>query len=211
MQNNGNFIIKNSLLLGAMAGVCVGISAGIYLLTKDSIDKQLTTYKQQLFSQVISAQYYENNLLQTCHKPQGKFANLRNNPVNIQEICEAKKNGETSAYVFETVTNEGYNGKITLLVAVTLQGEVLGVRVIQHNETPSLGDKIDLKKSPWILSFAHKILDSNNLANWAVKKDGGDFDQFTGATITPRAVVNQVKIATSALLNILNPKGIEHE
>jgi electron transport complex protein RnfG len=80
-----------------------------------------------------------------------------------------------------------------MLVAIDKNGVVTGSRVISHKETPGLGDKVDLKKSKWILSFANKSLENPSLKGWAVKKDGGDFDQFTGATITPRAVVRAVK------------------
>ena len=72
-------------------------------------------------------------------------------------------------------------------------GTVLGVRTLQHAETPGLGDKIETRISDWILSFAGKLFSLENESSWAVKKDGGQFDQFTGATITPRAVVNNVR------------------
>ena len=72
-------------------------------------------------------------------------------------------------------------------------GEILGVRVISHTETPGLGDKIEIKKSKWILSFNGKSLDNVTYSEWNVKKDGGIFDQFSGATITPRKVVLAIK------------------
>jgi len=79
-----------------------------------------------------------------------------------------------------------------MIVGINLDGSVAGVRVLSHSETPGLGDKVELKKSPWVLSFDGKSLGSPPAARWKVKKDKGDFDQFTGATITPRAVVAQV-------------------
>ncbi len=89
-------------------------------------------------------------------------------------------------------TTEGYNGEITFWLATKIdqsERRVLGVRVIEHEETPGLGDKLDLAVSDWILSFNHQSLSS---ADWEVKKFGGDFDQFSGATITPRAVVRSI-------------------
>jgi len=97
----------------------------------------------------------------------------------------------TSGHIFEISTTEGYNGEIRLWLAVDLAGTVLGTRVINHQETPGLGDKLDIEVSNWILGFNNQSLDS---IIWAVKKDKGDFDQFTGATITPRAVVTAVKL-----------------
>ncbi|EQC1350519.1 electron transport complex subunit RsxG, partial [Escherichia coli] len=99
------------------------------------------------------------------------------------------------AAVLETTAPDGYSGAIQLLVGADFNGTVLGTRVTEHHETPGLGDKIELRLSDWITHFAGKKISGADDANWAVKKDGGDFDQFTGATITPRAVVNAVKRA----------------
>ena len=79
-----------------------------------------------------------------------------------------------------------------MLVGINVDGTIAGVRVISHNETPGLGDKIDLKKNDWILDFNGKSLENPKPKYWKVKKDKGSFDQLTGATITPRAVVTQV-------------------
>lgn len=98
-----------------------------------------------------------------------------------------------TGYALETVAPDGYSGAIRLIVGTDAKGAVSAVRVLAHKETPGLGDKIELKKSDWINSFVGKFLSHDNEANWAVKKDGGEFDAFTGATITPRAVVKAVK------------------
>jgi len=90
------------------------------------------------------------------------------------------------------IAPDGYSGNISLIVGVNADASVAGVRLLAHQETPGLGDKIDLKKSPWILSFNGKQFTGAIDSEWAVKKDGGQFDQFTGATITPRAVVSAV-------------------
>src|SRR5690606_33294119 len=95
--------------------------------------------------------------------------------------------------VLEAVAPDGYGGNIALLVGVTVDGTITGVRVVlPHNETPGLGDKIETRKSGWILGFNGRSLDNTDAQGWAVKKDGGEFDAFTGATITPRAVVGAV-------------------
>lgn len=98
--------------------------------------------------------------------------------------------GQDGTRFFRITTNKGYNGDIALLVGIAPDRKtLLGVRVLNHKETPGLGDKIEARISPWILNFQGKSLENTR---FAVKKDGGDFDSFTGATITPRAVVNQV-------------------
>jgi electron transport complex protein RnfG len=104
-----------------------------------------------------------------------------------------RKEGSPVAAVFSSVVPNGYSGPIKLLVAVRTDGTLGGVRVVAHKETPGLGDKVEESRSDWILSFNDKSLSKPALAGWKVKKDGGQFDQFTGATITPRAIVNGVK------------------
>jgi electron transport complex protein RnfG len=101
--------------------------------------------------------------------------------------------GQPVAAIFTSVAPDGYSGNIKLLVGILHNGVLAGVRVISHKETPGLGDAIEADRSNWILSFNEKSLQNPPLKQWGVKKDGGFFDSFTGATITPRAVVNAVK------------------
>ena len=110
-------------------------------------------------------------------------------------VYRARKGGWPVAVVLAPVAPDGYNGNIRLLVAVRLDGTLAGVRVLAHRETPGLGDNIEADRSDWILGFAGKSLNNPRQDRWKVKRDGGAFDQFTGATITPRAVVKAVKNA----------------
>jgi len=105
----------------------------------------------------------------------------------------AKQDGHWVATVIPARAPDGYSGAIKLIVGVNVDGSIAGVRVLAHNETPALGDKVDTRKSDWVLSFDGKSIGKPPLESWAVKKDGGEFDQFTGATITPRAVVKKVR------------------
>jgi len=113
--------------------------------------------------------------------------------VNKSPVYRARLRGEPVAVVFNSIAPNGYSGKIHLLVGVYFDGSVAGVRAIKHAETPGLGDAIEIQKSPWVLDFDGKSLDNPVAARWSVERDGGDFDQFTGATITPRAVIQAVK------------------
>jgi electron transport complex protein RnfG len=108
-------------------------------------------------------------------------------------IYRARYQGEPVAVVFNSIAPNGYSGKIHLLIGIYLDGSIAGVRVIKHAETPGLGDGIEVRKSGWIKRFDGKLLTSPQADRWRVKRDGGAFDQFTGATITPRAVVAAVK------------------
>lgn len=107
----------------------------------------------------------------------------------------ARRDGEVVAVAIPVVTHRGYSGDIRLLVGIRPNGELTGVRVLEQKETPGLGDKIKAHKTDWIEGFAGRGLGDPPPDDWAVKKDGGVFDQFTGATVTPRAVVAAVKRA----------------
>lgn len=112
---------------------------------------------------------------------------------DVSIVYRARLGGEPVAAIFNSIAPNGYNGKIHLLVGVYTSGSLAGVRVIKHAETPGLGDAVEIRKSPWIKSFDGKSLTNPGPSGWQVKRDGGDFDQFTGATITPRAVVAAVR------------------
>jgi electron transport complex protein RnfG len=107
-------------------------------------------------------------------------------------VYRARQNGQVAAVAYK-VTGFGYSGAIDLIMGLDRNGKILSVRVLAHRETPGLGDKIEIAKSKWIESFTGLSRDDPPEAQWHVKKDGGRFDQFTGATITPRAVVKAVK------------------
>lgn len=186
---------RYGILLGFVALLCTAISAGIFFLTKDKINAVIAAQQRELLLQVIPQDYFNNNLLESAVIPQDK------NLEGIQKIYFAKKDGNVSAYAYETTAPDGYSGDIRLLVGLDPKGEVLGVRVIEHHETPGLGDKIERRISHWILGFTNQPINEHNLSEWAVKKDGGKFDQFSGATITPRAVVNQTKASALVMLN----------
>jgi electron transport complex protein RnfG len=111
----------------------------------------------------------------------------------ISTAYRARLRGEPVAVIFNSIAPNGYNGKIYLLVGVNIDGSLAGVRVVKHAETPGLGDGIEIRKSPWIRAFDGKSLDNPDADGWRVKRDGGEFDQLTGATITPRAIIAAVR------------------
>jgi electron transport complex protein RnfG len=108
-------------------------------------------------------------------------------------VYRARYQGDPVAAIFNSIAPNGYSGKIHLLVGVYFDGSIAGVRALKHSETPGLGDAIEIRKSDWILDFDRKSLGNPLRALWLVKRDKGVYDQFTGATITPRAVVQAVK------------------
>lgn len=184
-------IEKNAQLLALFAIACTALIALVDFFTKDIIIEQEQQQLISTLSSIIEPSKHDNSITQSCIII--KDVQLGALP---QKAYLATNNNTPVAAAITTTAPDGYNGNIFLLVAINVDGTISGVRTIKHQETPGLGDKVELRKSQWILSFnSKKILDEND-NRWAVAKDGGMFDQFTGATITPRAVVNAVKRTT---------------
>ena len=183
-------IRKNSIGLGIFAIVTAGLIAVTQQVTKERIEKNILHAQQAAFSEILPHQYYDNDLyasqVQLAADPL-----LGSKDTSFAYI--GRVNGEFSGIIFESIAPGGYNGSMSLLVAINRDGVVTGSRVIRHQETPGLGDKIDMKKSDWMRSFENMSFTNLEKKHWKVKRDNGHFDQFTGATITPRAIVKSVK------------------
>lgn len=180
---------RHGLVLATFALFCTFLVSLTFNLTKNKIAEQEALARLVQVQQVLPQSLYDNNLLASCVQITAPDYLGNDKP---HTVYIAKKLGEISGYAIETTAPDGYSGNIDLIVGVTTQGDIMGVRVLSHQETPGLGDKIELRKSPWILSFNLHSLRSLSETSWSVKKDGGVFDAFTGATITPRAVVKRV-------------------
>ncbi len=172
------------ILLGGAALVTSAALALASRVTAPAIEAAMATDLKQSLAQVLPGQY-DNDLLQdTVELPGPDGQPLK--------VYRARRGQQVDAVVFQ-VSGRGYAGPIVCMMGVDRDGKVLGVRVLKHAETPGLGDKIEPAKADWIHSFEHKFLGDPPPDKFAVKKDGGVFDQFAGATITPRAVVKAVK------------------
>lgn len=184
-------IRKNGVTLALFAAVTTGVTAVINAVTKPTIEHQTALQQKILLDQVVPPELYNNHIQQECYLVSDPM--LGSGP---QHLYLARKNNNPVAAAVEATAPDGYSGAIKMIVGADFSGKVLGVRVVEHHETPGLGDKIELRISDWINSFNGVQLKGKDDAQFAVKKDGGNFDQFTGATITPRAVVNASKRAT---------------
>ena len=176
----------HTLLLGGFALLASAVISFGDRLTRAEIAQRLAEDLQTLLQQVIPPASHDNNLLDDT---------VAINAPSGEEILvyRARREGQVQAVAYE-VRGSGYGGStLVLVMGIDREGHVLGVRVVSHAETPGLGDKLELSKSDWILSFDGRSLQDPKPQGWAVKKDGGVFDQFTGATITPRTVVGLVK------------------
>lgn len=191
-----NAFITKVLPVGLILATFAIIATSLVSLTEESThDKIIENERQTLLAALnalVDISRYDNDIL-TDTLSLAAVAELGTK--DITQVYRARKGNTPIAAVFTSIAPNGYNGKIKLLVGIYYDGSLAGVRVIQHKETPGLGDKIDLKKADWILNFNGLSLQNPAESKWKVKKDGGEFDQFTGATITPRAIVTAVKKA----------------
>ncbi len=177
---------KSLAIFAIIASALVGIT---FELTKNKIadNERLALLKN--LHQLVTPDMHDNDLYRDKTSLSIPQLNYRGTPV---VVYRARKNNRPVAAIFNVIAPDGYSGPIKLLVAIRANGSLIGVRAISHKETPGLGDGIDIEKSDWIRIFDNRNLSNPEEKRWHVKKDGGDFDQLTGATITPRAVVKMV-------------------
>jgi len=192
MSGGTHPIIHSSILLGLVALLGTALLAGVNELTHERIVEQEKLRILRQLNEILPTRSFNNDLLEDMIEIQDEEFFRHHAPV---KIYRARLNNEPVAVLMNLVAPDGYNGDIRLLAGIRANGDVLGVRVISHRETPGLGDPIEAEKSDWILGFNNRSLQDPETDGWAVKRDGGVFDEFTGATISPRAVVRAVRNA----------------
>lgn len=173
------------LSLGLIAMLTSGALALSNELTHDGIRQAEQRDLQASLGQVLPEGFADNDLLNDT-------MNITGSDGKALTLYRSRQAGKVNGAVFQ-VSGRGYAGDVVVIIGIDATGTLLGARVVKHQETPGLGDKIELAKTQWIHSFEGQSLASPPAEKWAVKKDGGVFDQFAGATITPRAVVKAVK------------------
>jgi len=181
--------VRAAVVLATAAIAAFGLVAVVHEVTRDRIAATERARELARFDQVLAGRPHDNDLLAdalTLRDPEllGTTAAIT--------AYRARFHGRPVAVVLEPVAPDGYAGAIRLLIAIAPDGTVLGVRAVSHRETPGLGDFIDTRKADWIEQFTGRWAGNPETARWRVRKDGGDFDQYTGATITSRAVVGAV-------------------
>ena len=182
-------MLRTALLLGLFAIIGTGLVAYTFDITKQPIaDSERKALLRSLHA-LVTPGSHDNDLFTDVLKMTNRDLLGTSAPVRV---FRARREGNPVAVVIETVAPDGYGGNIFLLVGIRHDASLLGVRVSKHKETPGLGDAIERERSDWITGFNNKSLTNPAASGWRVRKDGGEFDQFTGATITPRAVVKAV-------------------
>ncbi len=208
-------IRQNSLGLGFFAVLTAGAIALTQVATQSRIAANQEQAQARALYQILPRASIDNDLLHDTtpgHNPQLLGYS---DPVAIHL---GRRDGKVRSVIIPARAPDGYTGNIDLIVGIHADGRVAGVRVLRHQETPGLGDKVELKKSDWVLGFNNQRLHGDEDPTWGVKKDGGRFDQFTGATITPRAVTAAVQGAIryfnnhrASLLATPSPAGVTRQ
>ena len=189
LKKNGWKVFRSGALLALFALTGVSLLALVNQQTRDKIAENEYQALVALLEEIIPPQDYDNDLI-------NDYITL---PASVLQsdsavtVYRARKQHENVLAIFVVSTSRGYAGIIKMIIGVKTDKTLSGVRVVSHSETPGLGDKMETRKSDWIKTFTGLSLQQPGVSQWAVKKDNGYFDQFTGATITPRAIVNTVK------------------
>ncbi len=180
---------RSAVLLALFALIGTGLVAYTFDVTKDRIAASERAAIIRTLHSIVKPSDHDNDIFHdTLEVTDAQYLGSRK-PVTVYR---ARLHGEPSAAVLTVYAPNGYSGAIKMLVGIRRDGSLAGARILEHRETPGLGDAIEAEKTRWIESFQGKSLTQPDTQGWHVKKDGGYFDQFTGATITPRAVVQAI-------------------
>ncbi|WP_343153829.1 electron transport complex subunit RsxG [Buchnera aphidicola (Mindarus keteleerifoliae)] len=197
-------IFRNIAIIGFFSIIFSGLTAFVHENTKYIINSNIEKKEKENLRKIMNYNKYDNNINKNCYIISNKL--LGDN--KIHHVWLIKRKNKSYGMIVESVALNGYSGSIKMMVGSDFLGKIFGVRILEHHETPGLGDKIELKISNWITFFSGmNFFDLDTKGKFALKKDGGIIDQFTGASITPRAVINQIK---NSVIFISNQKNIQY-
>lgn len=183
-------ILRTGITLAAIAAVCTALVAATYQGTRDRIAANEKALLEQSLAPALSGLFYDGGVsesrlvLEPPHGLPGK------DPAVIYRVFAG---GEPVAALFAVTARDGFSGPIRVLVGIEYDGTVTGVRILQHRETPGLGDRIESSRTDWVFQFDGRSLGDPAVTGWAIRGDGGEFDQLTGASVTPRAVIKAIR------------------
>ena len=194
--------LRHIALAGGILALFALVGTGLVALTHEATDERIAANQRaatlETLHELVPEARYDNDPVRDAITVTARQALGSAEPLTVYR---ARRDGEPVAAVLTVIAPDGYGGPIRLLVAINHDGTLAGVRVVNHSETPGLGDAIEIERSDWIEDFAGRSLGNPPREDWRVEKDGGVFDQFTGATITPRAVVAAVRRALTYFEN----------
>lgn len=187
---NDQTVIKTGTTLAVIAAICTALVAATYQLTEERIAANKKALLEQALQPALSGLFYDGGVSESRlvipppHELPGNDAAL---------IFRVYAKDTPVAALFAVTARDGFSGVIRVLVGVEFNGTITGVRILQHRETPGLGDKIESARSDWIFQFDGHSMGDPEVTGWAIRNDGGKFDQLTGASVTPRAVIKAIR------------------
>lgn len=182
--------MKNGLTLAAIAAICTTLVAATYQVTKDRIAANEQAWLEQSLEPALAGVFFEGGVSESKlvipapHELPGRDDAI---------VYRVYADETPVAALFAVTAPDGYAGPIRILVGVTYDGVVTGVRIVEHRETPGLGDRIESGRSDWVFQFDGHALGDPPEKQWAIRRDGGQFDQLSGASVTPRAVIKAIR------------------
>lgn len=183
-------IWRSGRTLALVAALCAAIVALTWQLTHERIESNRKAYLERSLEPALAGVFFDSGVSESILRMPAPHALPGNETALIYRVYAAE---EPVAALFVVSARDGYAGPIRLLIGVSMDGTITGVRVLEHRETPGLGDRIELTKSDWILQFDGRSLRQPDDSAWKIKRDGGEFDQLSGASVTPRAIVKAVR------------------
>jgi electron transport complex protein RnfG len=190
MTRSGKLVWSAGLILAVIAAVCTALVALTFSVTKERIAANEQAWLEQSLQPALAGIAYDNNLIESVLSIPLPHELPGNEPALVYRALLQSK---PVAALFVVTALDGFSGPIRLLIGIDVDGTVTAARVLRHHETPGLGDFIDSSKSDWIDQFSNRSLSNPDRLLWALGRDGGEFDQVTGASITSRAVVKAIE------------------
>lgn len=185
-----NSVLKGGLTLATIGAVCAALVAMTYLLTHDRIAANEQAWLEKSLEPALAGLFFEGSVSESMQVIRTPHDLPGPDDVIIYRLFAKEK---PVAALFAVTARDGYAGSIRVLVGIRYDGTVTGIRILEHRETPGLGDRIVSSRSDWVFQFDGRSLGNPSADGWALKRDGGQFDQLTGASVTPRAVISVVK------------------
>jgi len=183
-------VLKSGITLAVIAAICTALVASTYQLTHERIAANEQAWLEQSLQPALSGLFFDSGVSEsrvTIPAPHGL-------PGSEDAVIYRVYSGDTPvAALFVVSARDGYAGAIRFLIGIDIDGAVTGVHVLSHRETPGLGDRIESSKSEWVKQFDGRSLIDPQTSGWKIKRDGGEFDQLTGASVTPRAVIKAIR------------------
>lgn len=183
-------LLKSGLTLAAIAAICTAAVATTYQLTRERIADNEQAFLEQSLEPALSGVAFDGGISDSMLVLPAPHGLPGNDDAIVYRLYSG---GEPAAALFAVTARDGYSGPIRILVGVRYDGTVTGVRILEHRETPGLGDKIESSRSDWVFQFDGRSIGDPGIDGWEIRRDGGEFDQLSGASVTPRAVTRAIR------------------